>query len=133
MVIAGMEGALPSVVGGHVACPVIGVPTLFAITLGVPGPAAVLLDAKRGDMVMFNPLYIHAGVGLGEHDVPRIAGDRAAARDRVATSAVAPYTSTSAATARPDVASTCQASGTNGCGGGTPIPDNHSWSETGGS
>jgi NCAIR mutase (PurE)-related protein len=27
VVVAGMEGALPSVVGGYVACPVIGVPT----------------------------------------------------------------------------------------------------------
>ena len=27
VVVAGMEGALPSIVGGHVACPVIGVPT----------------------------------------------------------------------------------------------------------
>jgi NCAIR mutase (PurE)-related protein len=27
VVVAGMEGALPSVVGGHVACPVIAVPT----------------------------------------------------------------------------------------------------------
>jgi chromosomal replication initiator protein len=28
--------------------------------------AKQVADAKRGDMIMFNPLYIHAGVGLGK-------------------------------------------------------------------
>lgn len=35
--------------------PVLGVPTLFAITLGAPGPAAVLLDAKRGQSYVLVP------------------------------------------------------------------------------
>jgi pyridinium-3,5-biscarboxylic acid mononucleotide synthase len=42
VVIAGMEGALPSVVGGHVACPVIGVPTSVGYGANLGGLAALL-------------------------------------------------------------------------------------------
>ena len=42
VVIAGMEGALPSVVGGHVSCPVIAVPTSVGYGAAFEGLAALL-------------------------------------------------------------------------------------------
>jgi len=42
IVVAGMEGALPSVVGGLVSCPVIGVPTSVGYGAGIGGFAALL-------------------------------------------------------------------------------------------
>ncbi len=42
VVIAGMEGALPSVVGGHVACPVVAVPTSVGYGASLGGIAALL-------------------------------------------------------------------------------------------
>lgn len=42
VVIAGMEGALPSVVGGYVDCPVIGVPTSVGYGANLGGMAALL-------------------------------------------------------------------------------------------
>jgi NCAIR mutase (PurE)-related protein len=42
VVVAGMEGALPSVVGGHVSCPVIGVPTSVGYGTSFGGVAALL-------------------------------------------------------------------------------------------
>lgn len=42
VVVAGMEGALPSVVGGHVACPVIAVPTSVGYGANLGGFAALL-------------------------------------------------------------------------------------------
>ncbi|MGA2064508.1 MAG: nickel pincer cofactor biosynthesis protein LarB [Thermoguttaceae bacterium] len=42
VVVAGMEGALPSVVGGHVACPVIAVPTSVGYGASLGGMAALL-------------------------------------------------------------------------------------------
>lgn len=42
VVVAGMEGALPSVVGGHVSCPVIGVPTSVGYGAALGGMAALL-------------------------------------------------------------------------------------------
>lgn len=42
VVTAGMEGALPSVVGGHVACPVIAVPTSIGYGASFGGLAALL-------------------------------------------------------------------------------------------
>lgn len=42
VVVAGMEGALPSVVGGYVACPVIGVPTSVGYGANLGGVAALL-------------------------------------------------------------------------------------------
>ena len=42
IVVAGMEGALPSVVGGLVGCPVIGVPTSVGYGAGIGGFAALL-------------------------------------------------------------------------------------------
>ncbi len=42
VVVAGMEGALPSVVGGYVACPVIAVPTSIGYGASFGGLAALL-------------------------------------------------------------------------------------------
>jgi NCAIR mutase (PurE)-related protein len=42
VVVAGMEGALPSVVGGYVSCPVIGVPTSIGYGANFAGIAALL-------------------------------------------------------------------------------------------
>ncbi len=42
VVVAGMEGALPSVVGGHVACPVVAVPTSVGYGASFGGLAAML-------------------------------------------------------------------------------------------
>lgn len=42
VVVAGMEGALPSVVAGHVACPVFGVPTSVGYGAAFGGAAALL-------------------------------------------------------------------------------------------
>jgi hypothetical protein len=42
VVVAGMEGALPSVVGGHVSCPVIAVPTSVGYGANLGGFAALL-------------------------------------------------------------------------------------------
>ncbi len=42
VVVAGMEGALPSVVGGHVSCPVIAVPTSVGYGASCGGLAALL-------------------------------------------------------------------------------------------
>ena len=42
VVVAGMEGALPSVVGGYVSCPVIGVPTSIGYGAAFSGLAALL-------------------------------------------------------------------------------------------
>ncbi len=42
VVVAGMEGALPSVVGGYVACPVIGVPTSVGYGVNFGGLTALL-------------------------------------------------------------------------------------------
>jgi hypothetical protein len=42
VVVAGMEGALPSVVGGHVGCPVIAVPTSVGYGANFGGLAALL-------------------------------------------------------------------------------------------
>lgn len=42
VVVAGMEGALPSVVGGHVACPVVAVPTSVGYGANFSGLSALL-------------------------------------------------------------------------------------------
>ena len=46
VVVAGMEGALPSVVGGHVSCPVIAVPTSVGYGAAFGGLAALLGHAQ---------------------------------------------------------------------------------------
>ena len=56
VVVAGMEGALPSVVGGHVACPVIAVPTSIGYGASFGGIAALLgmLNSCSSNVVVVN-------------------------------------------------------------------------------
>ncbi len=56
VVIAGMEGALPSVVGGHVDCPVIAVPTSIGYGASFGGVAALLgmLNSCASNVVVVN-------------------------------------------------------------------------------
>jgi pyridinium-3,5-biscarboxylic acid mononucleotide synthase len=56
VVVAGMEGALPSVVGGHVACPVIAVPTSVGYGASFGGVAALLgmLNSCSSNVVVVN-------------------------------------------------------------------------------
>lgn len=64
IVAAGMEGALPSVVGGHVACPVIAVPTSVGYGASFAGLAALLgmLNSCAANVVVVN---IDAGFKAG--------------------------------------------------------------------
>ncbi len=64
VVIAGMEGALPSVVGGHVACPVIAVPTSVGYGASFGGIAALLgmLNSCAANVTVVN---IDAGFKAG--------------------------------------------------------------------
>jgi hypothetical protein len=56
VVVAGMEGALPSVVGGYVACPVIAVPTSVGYGASFGGVAALLsmLNSCAANVVVVN-------------------------------------------------------------------------------
>jgi len=56
VVVAGMEGALPSVVGGHVDCPVIAVPTSVGYGASFGGLAALLgmLNSCAANVVVVN-------------------------------------------------------------------------------
>ncbi len=56
VVIAGMEGALPSVVGGHVDCPIIAVPTSIGYGASFGGVAALLgmLNSCASNVVVVN-------------------------------------------------------------------------------
>ena len=64
VVVAGMEGALPSVVGGYVACPVIGVPTSIGYGANFGGLAALLsmLNSCAANVTVVN---IDAGFKAG--------------------------------------------------------------------
>lgn len=64
IVIAGMEGALPSVVGGHVPCPVIAVPTSVGYGASFGGVAALLgmLNSCAANVTVVN---IDAGFKAG--------------------------------------------------------------------
>jgi pyridinium-3,5-biscarboxylic acid mononucleotide synthase len=64
VVAAGMEGALPSVVGGHVACPVIAVPTSVGYGASFGGVAALLgmLNSCAANVTVVN---IDAGFKAG--------------------------------------------------------------------
>jgi len=63
-VVAGMEGALPSVVAGLVDCPVIGVPTSTGYGAGGEGEAALLamLNSCAAGLTVVN---IDNGFGAG--------------------------------------------------------------------
>ena len=64
VVVAGMEGALPSVVGGHVGCPVIAVPTSVGYGAAFEGVAALLgmLNSCAANVTVVN---IDAGFKAG--------------------------------------------------------------------
>jgi NCAIR mutase (PurE)-related protein len=64
VVVAGMEGALPSVVGGYVACPVIAVPTSVGYGANFGGLAALLgmLNSCASNVTVVN---IDAGFKAG--------------------------------------------------------------------
>jgi pyridinium-3,5-biscarboxylic acid mononucleotide synthase len=64
VVVAGMEGALPSVVGGYVGCPVIGVPTSVGYGANFGGLAALLsmLNSCAANVAVVN---IDAGFKAG--------------------------------------------------------------------
>ena len=64
VVVAGMEGALPSVVGGYVACPVIAVPTSVGYGASFGGLAALLamLNSCAAGIAVMN---IDNGFGAG--------------------------------------------------------------------
>lgn len=64
IVVAGMEGALPSVVGGYVACPVIAVPTSVGYGASFGGLAALLgmLNSCASNVAVVN---IDAGFKAG--------------------------------------------------------------------
>ncbi len=77
IVVAGMEGALPSVVGGHVACPVIAVPTSVGYGAAFGGIAALLgmLNSCASNVTVVN---IDAGFKAGY--VAGLIAKRAAAK-----------------------------------------------------
>ena len=64
IVVAGMEGALPSVVGGHVSCPVIAVPTSVGYGANFGGLSALLcmLNSCASNVTVVN---IDAGFKAG--------------------------------------------------------------------
>jgi NCAIR mutase (PurE)-related protein len=64
VVVAGMEGALPSVVGGLVSCPVIAVPTSIGYGASFHGLAALLamLNSCASNVTVVN---IDNGFGAG--------------------------------------------------------------------
>jgi NCAIR mutase (PurE)-related protein len=64
IVVAGMEGALPSVVGGMVSCPVIAVPTSVGYGASFGGLAALLamLNSCAAGIAVMN---IDNGFGAG--------------------------------------------------------------------
>ncbi|HEY2149082.1 MAG TPA: nickel pincer cofactor biosynthesis protein LarB [Pirellulales bacterium] len=77
IVVAGMEGALPSVVGGHVPCPVIAVPTSVGYGASCGGLAALLsmLNSCAANVTVVN---IDAGFKAGY--VAGLIANRATAR-----------------------------------------------------
>jgi NCAIR mutase (PurE)-related protein len=64
VVVAGMEGALPSVVGGYVSCPVFAVPTSVGYGANLGGVAALLsmLNSCAANVAVVN---IDAGFKAG--------------------------------------------------------------------
>ena len=81
IVVAGMEGALPSVVGGYVACPVIAVPTSVGYGASFGGVAALLgmLNSCASNVTVVN---IDAGF-KGGYVAGLIAQNAAKARQQV--------------------------------------------------
>lgn len=79
VVVAGMEGALPSVVGGHVACPVIAVPTSVGYGANFGGLSALLgmLNSCASNVTVvnidagFKGGYVAGLIAKGVHDASR--------------------------------------------------------------
>jgi len=75
VVVAGMEGALPSVVGGYVACPVIAVPTSVGYGASFGGVAALLgmLNSCAANVTVvnidagFKAAYVAGLIAAGKH------------------------------------------------------------------
>jgi pyridinium-3,5-biscarboxylic acid mononucleotide synthase len=82
VVVAGMEGALPSVVGGYVACPVIAVPTSIGYGASFGGAAALLgmLNSCAANVTVVN---IDAGF-KGGYVAGLIARNAAGGRGKIA-------------------------------------------------
>ena len=80
IVVAGMEGALPSVVGGYVSCPVVAVPTSIGYGASFGGIAALLgmLNSCASNVTVVN---IDAGF-KGGYVAGLIASNAARARER---------------------------------------------------
>ena len=93
VVVAGMEGALPSAVGGLVDCPVIAVPTSIGYGASFGGGAALLgmLNSCASNVVVVN---IDAGFN-GGHVAGLIA--RRAGQARAASASASPRAGSSAA------------------------------------
>jgi len=80
VVVAGMEGALPSVVGGLVACPVIGVPTSvgYGTSFGGVAPLLSMLNSCAPGLTVAN---IDNGFSAGVAAARVVQAIRAAARE----------------------------------------------------
>lgn len=93
VVVAGMEGALPSVVGGYVGCPVIGVPTSVGYGAHFGGLAALLsmLNSCAANVSVVN---IDAGFKAGY--VAGLIARRAHAADRGADQDSSPWKASNA-------------------------------------
>lgn len=78
VVVAGMEGALPSVVGGYVACPVIGVPTSVGYGANFGGVSALLsmLNSCAANVAVvnidagFKAAYLAGLIATRRHPTP---------------------------------------------------------------
>jgi NCAIR mutase (PurE)-related protein len=81
VVIAGMEGALPSVVGGHVACPVIAVPTSVGYGANFGGVSALLsmLNSCAANVAVVNIDAGFKGAYLAGLIARRAAGEHSTA------------------------------------------------------
>jgi pyridinium-3,5-biscarboxylic acid mononucleotide synthase len=82
VVVAGMEGALPSVVGGYVACPVIGVPTSVGYGANFGGLSALLsmLNSCAANVAVvnidagFKAAYLAGLIATRRHPTPETHG-----------------------------------------------------------
>jgi NCAIR mutase (PurE)-related protein len=90
VVVAGMEGALPSVVGGYVPCPVFAVPTSvgYGASLGGLAPLLTMLNSCAANVAVVN---IDAGFKAGY--LAGLVATRTAAARNVAERSVAEKTS----------------------------------------
>ncbi|MBX7168463.1 MAG: nickel pincer cofactor biosynthesis protein LarB [Pirellulales bacterium] len=92
VVVAGMEGALPSVVGGHVACPVVAVPTSVGYGASFGGLAALLgmLNSCASNVTVVNIDAGFKGAYIAGIIARNVAQARNMAHDRAAGGAIEP-------------------------------------------